>query len=125
MIIQRLAAFTLSALLLTAAAAYAHEAAKGRNGGMRVDAGAYHAELVVDGGTTVTVYLTDEADKPVAVTGVKANAIFVVGAQPVRFGLAAADATKLTGTAPVAIPADAKGVIQFVMPDGKTTQAKY
>lgn len=110
---------------LTAGQGFGHEAGKGPNGGRKVDAGKYHAELVVDGSTNVAVYLTDEADKPVAATGFKANAIFVVGKQPVRFALTPADTTKLAGTAPVAVPAGVKGALQITAPDGSTAQAKY
>ena len=43
----------------------AHEAAKGHNGGLRVDAGKYHTELLVDGSTNVAVFLSDADDKPI------------------------------------------------------------
>lgn len=118
-------AITAAALALTAVQGFAHEAGSGPHGGPKVDAGKYHAELVVDGSSNVAVYLTDEADKPVATTGFKANAIFVVGTQPVRFALTPADNTKLTGTAPVAVPPGVKGAIQITAPDGSTVQAKY
>ena len=57
---------TIAALVAFAGApnAFAHEAAKGVNGGWRVDAGAYHTEVVADGTATVTVYLSDANDKP-------------------------------------------------------------
>ncbi|MBS0240599.1 MAG: hypothetical protein JSS20_00385 [Proteobacteria bacterium] len=115
----------LALMSLVTAQGIAHEAGTGPHGGPKVDAGPYHAELVVDGSTTVAVYLTDEADKPVAPTGFKANAIFVVGAQPVRFALAPADKVKLAGTAPVAVPVGVKGAVQITAPDGSTAQAKY
>lgn len=115
----------LMVLAMAAAPGFAHEAGIGPNGGPTADAGKYHAELVVNGSTTVTVYLTDEAGKPVAVTGFKANAIFIAGSQPVRFPLMPGDATKLVGTAPVALPLGVKGAIQITAPDGSTAQAKY
>lgn len=115
----------LTLLASTTLTGLAHDAGPPSHGGRKVDAGIYHAELVVDGSTTVAVYLTDEADKPIAATGFKANAIFVVDAQPVRFALASADGTKLVGTAPVAVPAGVKGALQITAPDGSTAQAKY
>ena len=122
-----LTAWLVAAIVLatSAIAGLAHDAGTGPNGGPRVDAGKYHVEFVADGGTTVSVYITSADDKPVAATGFKANAIFVVGAQPVRFTLTPADAQKLTGTAPVAVPAGAKGAIQLTAPDGTTAQAKF
>ena len=38
MLIQRLAAIALSLMLTAGSSAFAHEAAKGQNGGLRVDA---------------------------------------------------------------------------------------
>lgn len=113
------------ALVFSVAQAVAHETGPGPNGGAKVDAGKYHVEFVADGSTTIFVYLTDEDDKPVAATGFKANAIFVVGGQPVRFPLVPAGSKKLTGTAPVAVAPGVKGAIQLTAPDGTTAQAKF
>lgn len=121
----RVSTLALAMLALTHANGFAHETAKGPHGGPKVDAGKYHAELVADGSTAVTVYLTDEADKPVAASGFKANAILVVSAQAVRFSLEPADNAKLAGTAPTPVPAGVKGAIQITAPDGSTAQAKY
>jgi len=63
--------------------------------------------------------------KPVATTGFKANAIFVVGSQTVRFTLTPAEGVKLVGTAPSPVPAGAKGAVQITAPDGATAQAKF
>jgi len=103
----------------------AHEAAKGRNGGLRVDAGKYHAELVVDGGTSVAVYLSDADDKPIAAAGFKANAVLVIDGKSQRFALAPTDGSKLVGTAPVPVKAGVKGAVQLTAPDGTTAQAKF
>lgn len=90
-----------------------------------MDAGKYHAELVANGSTTVTVFLSDETFKPVDATGFKANAILVVGAKPVRFTLSPAGNANLVGTAPVGVPAGAKGALQLTAPDASTSQAKF
>jgi len=103
----------------------AHEPGKGPNGGLQVDAGNWHAELVANGTPTVVVYLSDADGKTIPATGFKANAVFVVDGKPQRFTLEAADAAKLIGTAPVALPAGAKGAVQLTAPDGKTGQAKF
>lgn len=125
MTIQRLAALTLGILLMTASVASAHEAAKGRNGGMRVDAGAYHAELVADGSTTVALYLSDADDKPIAAKDFKANAILVIDGKTQRFPLAPVNGAKLVGTAPAPVKPGVKGAIQITTPDGGTAQAKF
>ena len=103
----------------------AHEATKGTNGGMRVDAGKYHTELVANGSTTVVVFLSDAADKPVPAAGFKATAILVVDGKPQRFSLEPADGARLVGTSPVVVAVGVKGVIQLTAPDGTTAQGKY
>ncbi len=116
---------SLAAALMAAPAAFAHEAAKGKNGGLRVDAGKYHAELVVDGTPTVAVLLSDADDKPIPAAGFKANAILVIDGKSQRFELVPAEGSKLTGTAPAAVKPGTKGAIQITAPDGTTAQAKY
>jgi len=108
-----------------ASLAFAHEAAKGPNGGLRVDAGKYHAELVTDGSPKVAVFLTDAEGKPVPAAGFKGNAILVIDGKPQRVALEPTDGSKLTGTAPVAVSAGVKGAVQLTAPDGTTAQAKY
>lgn len=120
-----LTAITLAASLGISATAFAHEAAKGSNGGVRVDAGKYHAELVVDGSTTVALFLSDSDDKPIAATGFKANAILVVDGKSQRFPLTPTEGAKLVGTAPVPVSPGVKGAVQLTAPDGETAQAKF
>jgi len=124
MIFRRLLPAVLS-LPLVALPVLAHEPGAGANGGVRVDAGHYHAELVADGTPNVALYLSDGADKPVAAEGFKANAILVVDGKAQRFPLAPVGASRLAGTAPVAIPKGVKGVVQISAPDGASAQAKY
>ena len=121
----RLATFALALGLMTGAVAHAHEAAKGRNGGLRVDAGTFHTELVVDGTPTVTVFLSDADDKPIAAAGFKANAILVIDGKSQRFPLTPAEGSKLVGTAPAPVNPGVKGAIQITAPDGATAQAKF
>ena len=121
---RKIAARVAVALLLSTLPAVAHEAAKGRNGGWRVDAGKYHTELVVDGTTTVTIFVSDVDDKPLPAAGFKATAILVVDGRTQRFGLEPAEGSKLVGTAPVPIKSGVKGVIQLTAPDGSIVQGK-
>jgi len=117
--IAALLAFFLAAFPLAA-----HDVVKGTNGGRVVDAGAHHVELVVKG-TAVTVFVTDSADKPVVVNGFKGLAILTVGGKAQRIALAPQEGTRLTGIAPVALPADVKGVVQLTTSDGKTAQGRF
>lgn len=120
---------TLASLLigvaLASAPALAHKPAKGPNGGLQVDAGDWHAELVANGTPTVTIHLADADGKAIPAAGFKANAILVVKGKPQRFTLEPAEGSKLVGTAPVAVAAGVKGAVQITAPDGKTGQAKF
>jgi hypothetical protein len=113
----------IAALLFATLPAAAHEVAKGPNGGRVVEAGPYHVELVVET-KAVAVYLSDAKDKPIPATGFKGLAILTVSGKAQRIELAPQD-TRLGGAAPVAIPADVKGVVQLTGPDGKTAQGRY
>ncbi len=112
--------------LLLAAPAAAHDPRPGPNGGMKVDAGArHHAELVANGTPQVVVFLYDANDQPVAAQGYRGNAILVVAGATQRFALQAGEGNRLTGTAPVPVPAGVKGAVQITGPDGATAQARF
>lgn len=120
-----MSAIVLSAALLAPALALAHDAAKGRHGGWRVDAGKYHTELVVDGSSNVVVYLSDADDKPIPAVGFKGTAIFIIDGKSQRFSLAPSEGSKLVGTAPAPIKRGVKGVVQLTAPDGSSAQGKF
>lgn len=115
----------VSLTLLVINAAIAHDAAKGRNGGMRVDAGKYHIELLADGSDKVSVFLSDADDKPVDAKGFKATAILAIDGKSQRFALEPADGARLSGTSPTPVKVGVKGVVQLVAPDGTTSQGKF
>ncbi len=116
----------LSFLVMAMPVALAHEPRPGPNGGLKVDAGnRYHAELVVRRTPEVVLFLYDANDKPIASTGFRGSAILVVDGKTQRFDLRPVDGSRLVGTAPVAVPAGVKGVVQLVAPDGSTAQAKF
>ena len=102
----------------------AHEAAKGANGGWRVDAGKYHTEVVTDGTPTVVIYLSDVENKSLPTAGFKGSAILVIDGKTQKFDLVAADSSKLVGTATTPVKSGVKGVIQITAPDGSTAQGK-
>lgn len=114
------------ALMLTAGTAFAHEPRPGPNGGKLVDAGTrYHAELVTTGTTEVVVHMSDANDRPIPSDGFRANAILVVNGQTIRFPLQPAGGSRLVGTAPVPVPAGARGAVQITSPQGTTAQARF
>ena len=122
---MRILAALLALVLMLSGLALAHEPRPGPNGGLIVDAGNYHAELVVDGSDVVTVFLFDAADQPIESAGFKATAILVVNSKPARFALEPAGGQKLTGKAPGPVQAGVKGAVQLTAPDGSTAQAKF
>jgi hypothetical protein len=65
------------AFILATAPAFAHDS-KGPNGGRITDLGPFHAELTTKG-TTVELYVTDTANKGVAMDGYKGLAVIVAG----------------------------------------------
>ena len=113
----------VAALLSSSGGAWAHDH-HGANGGRVEEAGLYHVELVSKS-EQVELYVSDENQKPIAVTGFKAIGVFVVNGKAQRIAMEPAGNGRLSGTAGVALPAQTKGVVQLTSPDGKTVQAKF
>jgi hypothetical protein len=111
--------------IMMSSAALAHEPRPGPNGGLKVDAGDYHVELVANGTDTVTLFLFDVNDQPVDSAGFKANAILIVNGKPARFAIEPTTGQQLAGKAPGIVEPGVKGAIQIVLPDGATAQAKF
>jgi hypothetical protein len=114
----------LFAAVLMSNAAFAHEPTPGPNGGLKVDALPWHAELIADGTTKVKLVILDDSDKPIAVDGFSANAIFLIDGKPARFALVP-EGTMLVGDSPAAVAPGVKGAIQIAGPNGVKAQAKY
>ena len=66
----RLAVAPVIVFIDSTSTSFAHGAAKGPNGGLLVDSGKFHTELVADGTTKVTVFLGDAEQKPIPAAGV-------------------------------------------------------
>jgi hypothetical protein len=114
----------IALLVATTTLAIAHAPKVGANGGPQADAGSFHLEVVAKG-TSLKVFLWDHSDKAVPTNGYKGTAIFVVDSKPQRIPLAPAGDNVLTGTAPVAMPGQPKGVVQITTPTGSTVQGKF
>jgi hypothetical protein len=80
---------------------------------------------MVDGKTTVTVYVSDENSKAIPAEGFKANATIVVNGTTHRLALDKIEGSKFIGVAPVAIPANSKGAIQLTLPSGSSVRATF
>lgn len=116
----------VSAVLFAApASALAHGPSVGPHGGPVTDAGAYHTELVVQG-SDVVLYVTDGSDKPVDVTGAKAEATILANKQTQKVVLEPAGANTLKGKANLGEAHDSiKVVTALTMPGQKPVQARF
>jgi hypothetical protein len=106
-------------------AAAAHEMAKGPNGGAVVDSAGHHVELVANG-TELVLFLTGEADKPIASAGTRnARAIVQDGGKTATVPLQPAEPNKLVGALAAPLGKGARVVVSATMSDGHAVQARF
>jgi hypothetical protein len=128
--IMKLPRFTLAAALFATlftvpVTAFADGPKIGPNGGARTDVGPYYAELVLKG-NDVVLYVTDGADKPVDVTGAKAEATILANKQTQKVTLMPAGGNTLKGQANLDGAHDSvKVVTALTMPEQKPVQARF
>lgn len=112
------------AISIVPSATFASGPERGPNGGWKVDAGPrHHIEVVFDGSTTISIYVSDGNSRPIPAEGFAGTATVVVSGATHRVPLAAREGSRLTGTAPVAIPAGTKGAVQLQIPGGGSVRA--
>lgn len=114
----------LIAAVLLSTTVFAHGPNKGPNGGVQVDAGTNHVELVAKD-QALAVYLYDQNNKPIDAKGAKATGIFVIDGKAQRIEMKPDGGNKLSGTSPVGLPRALKGADQITLPSGEGVQAKY
>ena len=106
-------------------AAMGHEMAKGPNGGPVVDSSGHHVEMVANG-KELALFLTGEAEKPIASAGAKnARAIVQDGGKTVTVALQPAEPNKLLGTLAAPLGKGARVVVSATMADGHAVQARF
>lgn len=115
--------FILAASLMASTAGFAHEAI-GPNGGKLVDAGDMHVELVTKG-KQVVVFVTDARETPVPAAAYKGLAVLIIDGKPQRIPLAPAGDNRLSGEAPIDLPAWPKGAVQLQLPAGGSVQGRF
>ena len=121
---MRNALYTL-ALTAFSFPALAHELAKGPNGGPVVDVSGHHVEMVAKG-TDLVLFLTDEADKPLASAGAKKpRAIVQEGGTTATVPLNPAEPNRLVGTLAQPIGKGARVVVSVTLADGHAVQARF
>ena len=106
-------------------AVLAHETAKGPNGGPVADSAGHHLEMVAKG-TELVLYLTEEADRPLASAGTRnARAIVQDGGKTATVPLQPAEPNRLVGTLAQPLSKGARVVVSATMADGHTVQARF
>ena len=108
--------------LLLAAPAVAHEG-KGPHGGIQVDAGDKHVELVVEG-PKLAVYVTDAKHAALALAGASGRAIVQDGGRTATVALAPAEGDRLVGTAEAPVGKGARVVTSLTIA-GEPVQARF
>ena len=84
-------------VLVSAGASVAHEKpTKGPHGGQMLDVNAYHWELVAEGGE-LSLYVSDQAEKPVSTKSAKATANVLSSGKSLTVELATAEPNVLKG----------------------------
>ena len=105
--------------------ATAHESAKGPNGGPVVDSSGHHVEMVARG-TELVLFLTGDADKPIASAGTKnARAIVQDGGKTATVALQPADPNRLVGALAAPLGKGARVVVSVTMANGQAVQARF
>lgn len=105
--------------------AAAHEVAKGPNGGPVVDSAGHHVEMVANG-TQLVLFLTGDADTPIASTGTKnARAIVQDAGKTTTIPLQPAEPNKLVGALAAPLGKGARVVVSATMADGHAVQARF
>lgn len=117
----------IAALLLwsgTLAAQHSHGSMKGPNGGPMQDVAGVHAELVISG-STVTINVFDESNKPVTAKGFSGSVLIVSSGGRETVQLAPAGDFALKGEAKISIPAGATVTLVLKNAAGKSGQVKF
>ena len=117
----------LLALAIAAAplGAIAHEVAKGPNGGPVVDSAGHHVEMLANE-TELVLFLTGDADKPLASAGTKnARAIVQDGGKTATVPLQPVEPNKLVGALAAPLSKGARVVVSATMADGHSVQARF
>ena len=109
---------------IPAFAADKHNDAHAKHGGVAVEAGIYHVELVAKE-KLLTFYVYDHDDKPTDVKGAKATAHVFSGKDKAAATLVASTGNMMKGETPFTIGSDAKIVVSFTFPGKKPEQARF
>jgi len=105
-------------------AADKHDDAHAKHGGVAVEAGTYHVELVVKD-RSLTFYVNDHGDKPIDMKGAKATANVFSRKDKGAVTLATSGSNTMKGETTFTIASDAKIIVSFTLPGKKSEQARF
>ena len=112
-------------LTLTAGAVLAHEKpVKGPHGGQMVDVNTYHWELVAEGGE-LTLYVSDQAENPVATKSAKATASVLAGTKSLTLALEPAEPNIFRGKGDFVSAKGLKVIISVSGVGDKPSQVRF
>jgi hypothetical protein len=117
--LMKVATAILAIVLFAAPTVYASD----KHGGHEIEVGKYHIELVVKD-RVLSLYVRDQADKPVDSKTVKASANVLSGKDRATVQLTPAGDV-LSGQAPFTVAKDAKVIVTFSVAGGKSEQARF
>jgi hypothetical protein len=112
------------ALAANSFAAFAHDVAKGPNGGQITEDAGHHIEFTTKD-DAVVLYLTDAADGPLATKGSTGRVIVQDGAVQVSADLAAVEPNQMAAKIASPLKAGAKVVVSIKMTDGHDLKARF
>jgi hypothetical protein len=122
---MKYALLLVAALLLSVSAVAQHKhSERGPNGGQMVDVAGVDAELLISG-TTLTINIFDESNKPIPTKGFAASALVVAGSDQETVALAPSGQNALTGTAKKPVASGAAVTVMLKTAAGKSGQARY
>jgi hypothetical protein len=111
-------------VILVASQAIAQTSWSGPNGGIMVDAGGFHVELLVKN-TEYRVNVFDHVDKPILVAQATAVATVMVGDDKEKLSLQPVAANTFSGTGTMKRSGAAKVLILLKVPDQATAIARF
>jgi hypothetical protein len=122
---MRFNSFVLAvSLAVSPLAANAHDMAKGPNGGQVADDADHHVEFMTTD-SQVVLFLSDNADKPIASAKSTGRVIIQSAAKQTTAELVAAEPNVLTAKLDEPLPTGAKLAISIKLGDGHDVKARF
>ena len=119
-----LIAVMTTVLVASTASAFAHDMAKGPNGGQVVEDSGHHVEFTTKD-TQVVLFLTEASDAPLATKGATGRVIVQDGSAQAIADLTAAEPNQLTAELAAPVKPGSKLVVSIKLADGHDVRARF